>query len=262
MLTDHLEVPIAWRESGDGRLVLFLHGLGGARRAWDRQLTGLAGRYRCVAWEQPGYGASPPCEFTFHDLADLAVGLLDRLGAERADLVGLSMGGMVAMHTAVRHPTRIRSLALLDTSPAFGFDGVTTPEAWIASRFAPLEEGLTLAELGPQVMRAIMAPGTTEAVVAEGATPMATISEVGFRAAVRCLVTHDVRARLGEIAVPTLVAVGEHDEETPRSYAEALANGIAGARLEVIAGAGHIPPTERPDATNALLAAFLSEVAQ
>ena len=93
------------------------------------------------------------------------------------------------------------------------------------------------------VLRSIMAPGrrATRAVAAAVAS-MSRISSAGLRAAVECLPTHDVRARLGEIAVPTLVLVGEHDEETPLSYAEALAAGIRGR-----AAADHprLPATSR-----------------
>ena len=74
-----------------------------------------------------------------------------------------------------------------------------------------------------------------------------------FALPVECLPTHDVRARLGEIAAPTLVLVGEHDEETPLAYAEALASGIRGARLQIIPGAGHISNLEAPEAVNAAL---------
>ena len=75
----------------------------------------------------------------------------------------------------------------------------------------------------------------------------------GLRAAIECLPSHDVRARLGEIAAPTLVLVGERDEETPLSYAEALAAGIAGARLQIIPAAGHISNLEAPEAVNIAL---------
>ena len=87
---------------------------------------------------------------------------------------------------------------------------------------------------------------------------MSRIPAEGLRAAVECLPTHDVRARLGEIAAPTLVLVGEHDEETPLAYAEALASGIRGARLQIIPGAGHISNLEAPETVNAALREHLA----
>jgi pimeloyl-ACP methyl ester carboxylesterase len=105
-----------------------------------------------------------------------------------------------------------------------------------------------------------MAPDASDGSVAAAVASMARISADGLRAAVEFLPTHDVRARLGEIAAPTLVLVGEHDEETPLSYAEALAAGIPGATLQVIPGAGHISNLEAPDAVTAAMRAHLDAV--
>jgi 3-oxoadipate enol-lactonase len=250
--------PIAWREAGTGPAVVFLHGLGMTRTGFDPQLAALADRFRCVAWDMPGYGASPAPDgpLTFPALATAVDGLLDTLGVADAHLVGLSLGGMVALHAALEHPRRVRSLALLDSSPAFGLDG-TQPDAWRRARLAPLDEGVTPAAMAERVLRSIMAPGVADDVVAAAAASMARIPPDGLRAAVECLPTHDVRARLGEIRVPALVVVGERDEETPPTYAQALADGIAGAELAVVPGAGHIANLEAPAAVNALLRGHL-----
>ncbi len=254
--------PIAWREAGraDGEVVVFLHGLGGSRLAWEPQLAGLSATRRCVAWDMPGYGASEaaPGALTFAALADGVVRLLDTIGRERADLVGLSLGGMIALHTALRHPGRIHRLALLATSPAFGFDGVTTAESWLAQRLAPLADGVTPAAMAPAVLRAVAGEAASQAVIDEAAVAMSRIDATALAAACRCLVTHDLRGRLGDVRAPTLVIVGDDDTETPPAYAEALATGIPNARLERIASAGHLVNLERPDVVNGLLDAFLA----
>ena len=246
----------AWREAGDGDVVLLLHGLGGSRTAWEPQLEALSDKWRCVAWDMPGYGGSAPISpLTFEAIADAVADLLDRLGVEAAHLCGLSFGGHHVLHTALRHPSRVRSLVLANTSSAFGGDG-TDPDEWISLRTAPLDAGLSLADIADEVIAAIAAPGFEGAERDRTAAAMARIPNAGFRAACRLLPTHDVRHRLPEIQAPTLVIVGELDEETPPAYAAELHSGIPNSRLEVIPAAGHLSPAEAPGAFNDLVRGF------
>ena len=255
--------PIAWRETGpvDGEVVLFLHGLGGSRTAWGPQLFALGAKgFRCAAWDMPGYGASakPSAPLTFELLTDAVAVWINALGIDEAHVVGLSFGGMVAQHVALRHPPVVRSLALVGTSSAFGFDGVTTADAWVEQRLRPLREGATPATIAEGVLRSVMGPDVDNSVVADAVSAMARITPEGLAGAVRCLVTHDARDELHRISAPTLVMVGEHDLETPPSYAAHLAAAIPGARFEVIPGVGHIANLEAPDAVNEMLIEFFA----
>jgi pimeloyl-ACP methyl ester carboxylesterase len=255
-----VDETIAWRQAGpaSGQHVALLHGLGGSRVAWDPQLEALAAAgYRVAAWDMPGYGASAAIEpLTFEALVDSVGRWLDALGAESAHVVGLSLGGMLAQHVALRMAGRVRSLALLDTSPAFGFDGSVDAQTWIESRLAPIRSGATPASMAYGVLGPIMAPGA--AGLAEAVAAMARIDPDAFEGAVRCLPSHDVHDRLAEIAAPTLVIVGELDLETPPSYARHLAGGIRDSRYVEIAGAGHISNLEQPAQFNAALVDFLA----
>jgi 3-oxoadipate enol-lactonase len=254
---DHVGGTIAWREAGAGPPVLFLHGLGGSRLAWEPQLEGLADRFRCIAWDVPGYGRSDPLPvMTFPALAEAAVRLLDELGIDRVDLVGLSFGGQQALHIALDHADRVRRLVLAGTSARFGADG-TDPEAWMRLRLDPLDAGVTPAEMAAPVLDSITRPGFSGRERDRLIHAFAQIPSDGLRAAVMCLPSHEVTDRLGRITAPTLVIVGELDDETPLSYARTIASGIPGARLEVIAGAAHLTPTETPAAFNDLVATFL-----
>lgn len=252
----------AWRECGDGPPVVFLHGLGGTRESWNPQLAGLADHHRCIAWDMPGYGdAEPEPELSFPAIADRVIELLDDAGVEPhrpVDLVGLSFGGMHGLHTALRHPHRIRRLVLVDTSPAFGLDG-TTVEGWKRARLEPLDSGLTPGEMAADVLDAIVGrpldPRIREGLIAA----FARIPADGLRDAVECLPGHDIRDRLVDVRHRSLVIVGELDRETPVAYAEKLAAGLPRARLEIMAGVGHLSPSEDPDTFNRLVAAFLAE---
>ena len=256
--TDHASSTIAWREAGRGNPVVFLHGLGGSREAWGPQLRGLSDQFRCIAWDMPGYGDSAPLiPLTYRAIADRLVGLLDELQIEQADLVGLSFGGMHALHMAIHHPDRVGRLVLADTSPAFGMDGTTVAE-WTSARLAPIEAGATPADLAGPVIDAITAVTLSGQVRTETLAAFARISTEGFTAAVRCLPTNDVRDQLAVISHPALVVVGELDTETPPAYAKTLADGLPNSELHVLPGVGHLSPAEAPDAFNELVASFLS----
>ena len=259
-MIDHDHHPVAWRETGDGPPVVFLHGLGGTRTAWDPQLRGLGDRFRCIAWDMPGYGNSAPIgELTFPAIADSLADLLDLLGVEAADLVGLSFGGMHALHAALRHPARVRRLVLADTSPAFGLDG-TTPQDWIAARLGPLERARSPADMAAGVIDSICAVVLEPEVRGQLVASFGRISETGFRAAVECLVHHDVRDRLADIGCPSLVVVGSEDRETPVEYAQALAAGLPDSTLEILDGVGHLSPSEAPERFNRLVGDFLERL--
>ncbi len=256
--TDHVADGLSWRETGIGKPVLFLHGLGGTRRSWEPQLRSLGARFRCIAWDMPGYGHSTPISrLTFSAIAGRLVDLLDALEVERVTLVGLSFGGMHALHTALLHPDRVERLVLADTSPAFGIDG-TTREDWVGGRLAGLDAGGTLAEAAGPIIDSITASPLIGQVRAEIVGAFEEIPDAGFRAAVHCLPTHDVRDRLQDITQPTLIIVGELDHETPVEYSRLLADGIPDSKLHVLPAIGHLSPSEAPDDFNALVSHFVA----
>lgn len=247
----------SWREAGDGPPVIFLHGLGGSRLSWEPQLRGLRQKFRCIAWDMPGYGRSAPLSpLTYESIADRLVDLLDVLDIESADIVGLSFGGMHGLHTALRHPHRIGRMVLADSSPAFGMDG-TTRHDWTRARLDAIDRGETPASIAAAVIDSITAQPLAGLVRDEVLEGFAEIPSAGFRAAVECLPTNDVRDQLAQIAHRCCVVVGELDEETPVSYAQVLADGLPHAEMHVIDGVGHLTPSEAPERFNDIVATFL-----
>ena len=237
---------------------MFLHGLGGSRTSWEPQLTGLSSGFRCIAWDMPGYGASAPvAPLTFASIADSVARLLDAAAVERAHLVGESFGGMHALHTALRHPDRIGRLVLANTSPVFGLDG-TDPDAWQAARLAPLDAGLTPADIAEQVLTSVAGPRLDADTLAMRVAGFARIPSAGLRAAVECLPAHNMLDRLPEISAPSLVIAGELDAETPVAYSRILADGLPDTELVVLDGIGHLAVSEAPHTFNRIVRRFLA----
>lgn len=256
---------IAWREATpvapDWELdtLVLLHGLGGSRVSWGPQLAALGTVARVVAWDLPGYGASPPLEvpMTFAALADAVAGLCDELSVDRVHLAGISFGGMIAQYVAALHPSRLSTLTLLATSPKFGLDGTGAAE-WRQARLAPLDAGEQPADFAAAVLAGLVATELPPEAMAAQREGMSRITAPALRRAIECLLTHDSRMLLPSLTTPTVCMVGERDEETPVAYARAVVDLIPGARLVVVPGAGHLLHVEAPAAVNEVLGAQLA----
>ena len=245
-------------EGAGATTLVFLHGIGGDCTSFAPQMQAFADRYRCVAWTMPGYGASPPLgEMTFPALAAAVDVLLDQIGAERAVLVGQSMGGMVAQEVAALYPERLQALVAVCTSPAFGKPGGDFQRAFLAARLRPLDQGKTPADIAPEVIPGLVGAGAPAAACEAALASMRRITPQAYRAALNCLVTFDRRAALARIACPTLLVAGSEDRTAPPAVMEAMAARIAGASYLCLDGAGHLANLEQPGAFNTALAGFL-----
>lgn len=276
---DRRTARYAWREAGPTSgvpTVVLLHGLGGSRISWEPQLAGLAGWCRVVAWDLPGYGDAPvlgagagaaadrtrsragdrEAPMTFRLLAHAVIGLADELGVAQVHLAGISFGGMIAQYVAALHGDRLASLTLLSTSPKFGLDG-TAPDAWRAARLASLDAGRQPADFAADVLSHLAGPDISPAAMCGQLAAMSRITAGALRRSIDCLITHDSRPLLPQIRVPTLCLVGALDDETPIAYSQYLAEHIPGARLHIVAGAGHLLNAEAPDPVNELLLAHV-----
>ena len=257
-------VSIAYDIEGSGPLVVFLHGIGGNRTNWHGQIERFGDRFCTVTWDARGYGASddPPQTLTFSDYAYDLVRLLDHLKADRAHLVGLSMGGMIIQDFYGRYPERVATLALVDTSSGFASAPEEAKRDFLSRRLEPLERGLKPADTAPSVVEVLVAKNASTAVREQMRASMAALRTEPYKQALHAIVTTDFRPVLPRIQVPTLVIVGEEDTVTPPSASEFLVRNITGAALVKIPGAGHLTNLEKPEAFNAALESFLDRYAQ
>ncbi|MFC4638247.1 alpha/beta fold hydrolase [Deinococcus hohokamensis] len=243
--------------------VLFLTGLGGTRVAWRAHLPVFGQRYRALSLDHRDSGNSDTVEddYTTADQADDAAGLLQALEAAPAHVVGLSMGGFVALNLAVRHPALVRSLTLVATS-AGGASHVPPDPAGLESLrpnfdLSPAERALT-------TYRLITAPGWLDANPDLAARMAANaeaqpLSPAGYARQFRSTRTHDVTGQLAQLTVPTLVLHGDADPLVRYENGQHLARSIPGARLLTYPATGHLPQLERFTDFNRDVLAFLAE---
>ena len=244
--------------------VLFLSWLGGSRLGWSEVLAELGTEYRVLAPDHRDTGdSSPDAEpFLLDDLADYAAAFLRALNAAPAFVVGLSMGGMVAQHLALRHPELVRGLVLVSTTPG-GDGGSPATERGRTALFLPAE--LEAGERARQAMTLMTAPGFTDAHpeildLAERNAKRHPMSADSYKRQFRAVRAHDAVAGLASIVVRTLVLHGDSDDLIPLPNAERLMAGIPGATLKVYPSTGHMPQLERRAEFLADLRGFLGEL--
>ena len=234
--------------------VLLLHAGIGDRRMWDPQVLALeAAAHEVAAPDLPGFGDAPLEPGTI-DYVDCAASHLD----QPATVVGCSFGGRIALELAFARPELVERLVLVGAGLG-GWDWSEAAQAGFAEEEAALERG-DLSSAARQQAEMWLAPDAQDEV--RELTEAMTLRSYEQQLPVEGKVTTvwpqpSAEARLGELAVRTLVVIGSEDLQDIKAIAARLASEIPGARLEMIEGAGHLPSLERADELNRLLLGFL-----
>lgn len=252
---------------GDGPAVVLLHAGIADASEWDDQVEALPDRHRVVRYDVAGFGSSPLPPGRFSHVADLHA-LLEHLAVERATLVGNSLGGRIALEHAIAHTDAVDALVLI--APGVPYFGWSAEAEAVDREETDLYEAGDLAGAAEGQVRVWVdgrgrEPGAVDSALRERVRRMILRSYELYADAERDGGEPAVEwpepsagARLGEIRVPTLVVVGEHDVTDMHEIADRLEAEIEGARKVVVPGAAHLVPMERPLELNRLLLEFLA----
>ncbi|MBI5865914.1 MAG: alpha/beta hydrolase [Planctomycetes bacterium] len=239
--------------------VLFIHGFPLSNAMWSPVVRRLAARWLCVAPDLRGHGdseASPAASIA--DYADDLAAILDQIAPGRpAVVVGLSMGGIIALEFFRKHRSKLRALGLIDTRA-----NPESPEG-VARREQMAQAALTAGSraLADVMIGSVLSPRADSAVRSGVYETMCRTSPIGVAAAARALATRpDSFPTLPLIDVPTLVVVGEEDAITPVETLRDIHEKIPNSRFEIIPGAGHVPPLETPERFGTIMESFLAEL--
>ena len=255
--------------AGLGDPVVCLHGLGGTKISFLPTVAALAGRFRIIAVDLPGFGDSDKPLGAPYDapyFARSVVALLDALGLERVHLVGNSMGGRVALEVGLRHPERVRRMVLLSSSLAW-----RRPRQWAGVlRYVRPELGflqLTPRGLVEGIVRRLI-PGGNSGWTAAGVDEflrayLTPRGRVAFYAAARAIYMEEPDGedgfwpRLCALQAPALFVWGRKDQVVPAAFARHVAEALPNAE-HVELDCGHVPQLERPRETHQAIARFLT----
>ena len=238
--------------------LVFLHGIGGAARAWRGQLETFSDRYRAMAWDMPGYGGSAPLpSVSIAALADALQDFLHQVDATKPILVGHSIGGMIVQQLLAKSPHVAGAVVLAQTSSAFGKPDGDWQKSFIDARLGPLDRGETLATLAPTLVKELVGDDPDVSGMEIARDCMACVPDTTYRATMLALMGFDLRNALKKIAVPTLVLSGSKDNNAPAPMMAKMASYIPSATFVELDGVGHLANLERPGAFNAALDSFL-----
>lgn len=253
-------IDIRFRVLGSGPWVTLSHSLACNYEMWEREVELLAKRFTVLAYDSRGHGgtSAPPGPYTLGMIADDVKAMYDALGIRKSHWIGLSMGGVFGLATALKYPGIFESMVLADTSSRLSPEGI---EAF-RDRVAKVRAGGMEAMVEPTLKRwfkdsfrakepALMqrVAGWIRGTPAEG--------YIGISAAIP---TIDVTHRLGEIGVPCLALVGADDIAMPPVFSETLVKHLPNAELVVIPDAGHLSNLEQPGAFEAALCNFYDRI--
>ncbi|MCL2780410.1 MAG: alpha/beta fold hydrolase [Actinomycetia bacterium] len=245
---------LAYRRAGAGAPLVMIHSLALNGAMWQPILADFTAGHEVITVDMRGHGASrwDGGAFTVRDLAEDLCRLLDALAIDTIDLLGLSMGGSVATCFAAAWPSRVRRLALSDTTAWYGPEA---PQSWAKRAASALDTPDRRDLLDFQLDRWFSAAfrASEPATVAHIADIFVRTDPRAHAQACRALGDLDERDRLGEITAKTLVITGEEDYATPPNMGEALAQGIAGAEFRLWPGVRHLSPFESGDLREALV---------
>ncbi len=238
--------------------LVFINSLGSDLRIWDEVVPHFAEKYQVVRFDKRGHGLSdsPKRPYSIHNFTQDLIGLLDHLQIEQAILIGISVGGMIALDFTAHYSQRVKALVLCDTAAKLG-----TAAYW-HERITNIENK-GMAQMTELILSRWFAPNFAQQQpdAYRGYTNLLSRTDVnGYLGTCAALGSADLREQVVNIQHPALVLCGAEDAATPPELVKALADSLANGRFQTIPNAGHTPPIEQPEAIAAFIDQFLEEL--
>lgn len=251
------DLSVSYNQTGNGPVLVLLHGFTIDSRVWEPQIDALSDDFTVISWDAPGAGqSSDPGEiFRLSDWADCIATLLDSVHVEKAHILGLSWGGILAQEFYHRHPHRAMSLILAGAYA--GWKG-SLPQPIVEERLATClrDASLQPTEFVSKYLPGMFGDSPSPEAQEKLANIMSDFHPVGFRLMAISSANADTRNILPTIKVPTLLIWGEQDKRSQISIAHQMHVAIPGSKLHVIKGVGHVCNLESPAQFNKIVKDF------
>jgi flavin reductase (DIM6/NTAB) family NADH-FMN oxidoreductase RutF/surfactin synthase thioesterase subunit len=245
------------QRGGRGEPLLLIHGVGLNAEAWEPQIEAFSSTHQVIAMDMLGHGGSalPPEDATIDAFVTQATILLDRLGIERVNVIGHSMGGLVAIGLALRHPRRVMRLGVLNSV----HERDPQARAAVEARARDIIDSGSTGDVEQPLTRWFGADETAARGKVRGM--LQSVNPVGYATAYRVFATSDrtYSGRLRELAMPALFATGTGDPNSTPEMAEAMAGAVARGKALILPGQRHMMNLTAPEATNEAISLLLAE---
>jgi pimeloyl-ACP methyl ester carboxylesterase len=272
------DIELYYEEHGSGDPLLCIMGFATDSTGWLMQVPAFAEKHRTIVFDNRGVGrsAKPSGAYTIHEMADDAVGILDHLGIDRADVLGVSMGGMIAQELVLRHPDRVRALVLAATFPEpdaetedqrkiifHQMGGSITEAGEMRIDFTAFNPLMFFQHLLPLVFN----PGFIQTELPRLMQMFSGALQFGFSieaimGQMQAIMRHKATDRLADITAPTLVITGDADRLISPANSDVIARSIPGATLVKVPGGSHAFNIEMPELFNRTVLDFLGSAAR
>lgn len=250
------DVELSYQIEGQGLPLVLIHGLGSSARDWERQVPAFCEQYRVLTFDLRGHGqsAKPPGPYSISLFAEDTARLIQGLGLGPAHVLGISLGGMIALQLAVSAPAQVKSLIVVNAGPEFIVR--TARERLMVLQRQAIVRLLGMRRMG-QVLSKRLLPQPEHAELRRVFVERwAENDPRAYRASMLALVGWSVTEQLDAVRCPTLVIAADHDY-TPVAAKEAFVRRLPRGELAVIPDSRHATPVERPEAFNDAVIEFL-----
>jgi pimeloyl-ACP methyl ester carboxylesterase len=247
-------------EKSKAPIIVLLHGIGSSSASWINQFENLAGQYRLIAWDAPGYSGSTALTMSSPNALDYATALhtfISAMGVSKCHLVGHSLGAIIAASFVARSGQFIDGLLLANPARGYAHKNETVKQTVLKQRIDTLNT-LGVAQMAFERSAKLLSKNATKSDVALVHYSMSRLNPAGYLQAVKFLVASDLLAEVGSYDGPCEIVCGAEDQITPPAVAKEIALSYPQSHYQEIPEAGHASYIERPTLFNNALSAFVS----